>query len=119
MTAKTVNYTPEQTTEMVSAYLADKSANTVNMLATKFGKSVRSIVAKLAREKQTDGSPVYVAKEYKTKNGETVTKKDAVADAIGAVLGLAENDIESLTKATKPALQAIFSALANSKPIAD
>lgn len=110
-TVKPVNYTPEQTAEMVAAYVANSSQSTVDTLAQKYGKTVRSIVAKLSREK------VYVAKEYKTKTGETVQKKDSIADAIGAVLRLKENDIESLTKATKPALQAIFDALANSKPI--
>ena len=44
-------------------------------------------------------------------------KKDAHADAIGAVLNLTENEIESLTKANKTALVKIFSALANSKPL--
>jgi hypothetical protein len=84
---------------------------TVEQIAEKLGKSVRSVVAKLSRE------GVYKKKEYKTKNGEAVVKKDAHADAIGAILGLPENDIESLTKANKSALKAIFEALANSKPI--
>jgi len=75
------------------------------------GKTVRSIVAKLSREK------VYVAKQYVTKTGEKPVKKDVTADAIGAILRLSENDIESLTKANKSALKAIFDALANSKPL--
>ena len=108
MTAKTVNYTAEQTVEIVTAYNAGE---TVEALAERFQKSVRSIVAKLSRE------GVYKKKEYKTKNGEAVVKKDAHADAIGAILKLAENDIESLTKANKSALRAIFEALANSKPL--
>ena len=108
MTAKTVNYTAEQTVEIVTAYQAGE---TVEALAERFQKSVRSIVAKLSRE------GVYKKKEYTTKNGEKVVKKDAHADAIGAILKLAENDIESLTKANKSALKAIFEALANSKPL--
>lgn len=108
MTAKTVNYTAEQTVEIVTAYQAGE---TVETLAERFQKSVRSIVAKLSRE------GVYKKKEYTTKNGEKVVKKDAHADAIGAILKLAENDIESLTKANKSALRAIFEALANSKPL--
>lgn len=108
MTAKTVNYTAEQTVEIVTAYQAGE---TVEALAERFQKSVRSIVAKLSRE------GVYKKKEYVTKNGEKVVKKDAHADAIGAILKLAENDIESLTKANKSALRAIFEALANSKPL--
>ena len=105
---KTVNYTPEQTARMVADYQAGM---TVDAIAEALGKTVRSVVAKLSREK------VYKAKEYKTKTGEAVVKKDAHADAIGAILKMPENDIESLTKANKNALRAIFEALANSKPI--
>lgn len=103
-----VNYTPEQTEKMVADY---QNGVTVETIASELGKSVRSIVAKLAREK------VYKAKEYKTKTGDAVQKKDAVADAIGAVLKMTEPEIESLTKANKTALAKIFHALANSKPI--
>jgi len=108
MATKTVNYTPEQTLKMVSDYQSGVSVETI---ADNLGKTVRSVVAKLSREK------VYIAKEYKTKTGETVVKKDAHADAIGAILKMPENDIESLTKANKNALRVIFEALANSKPI--
>lgn len=108
MTTKTVNYTVEQTAQIVGAYTAGES---VENIAQSLGKSVRSIVAKLSRE------GVYKKKEYKTKTGESVVKKDAHADAIGAILKLAENDIESLTKANKSALRAIFDALANSRPL--
>lgn len=109
MTAtKVVNYTAEQTTKMVADYQAGV---TVEALAAEMGKTVRSIVAKLSREK------VYKKKEYVTKTGEKAVKKDEHADAIGAILRLNENDIESLTKANKTALKAIFEALKNSKPI--
>jgi len=108
MTAKTVNYTAEQTAKIVADYLAGV---TVEALAAELGKSARSVVAKLSRE------GVYKAKVYKTKTGAAVVKKDAHADAIGAILQLSENEIESLTKANKTALEKIFSALANSKPV--
>lgn len=108
MTAKTVNYTAEQTTKMVADYLAGV---TVETIAENLGKTARSVVAKLSREK------VYKAKVYATKTGQPVVKKDAHADAIGAILQLSENEIESLTKANKTALEKIFSALANSKPV--
>jgi hypothetical protein len=104
---KTVNYTPEQTSKMVTDYA---EGVTVEAIAAELGKTVRSIVAKLSREK------VYKAKEYKTKTGEKVQKKDETADAIGAVLMLTEPEIESLTKANKTALVKIFNALANSVP---
>jgi hypothetical protein len=105
---KTVNYTPEQTLAMVADY---QSGVTVEQIAETLGKTVRSVVAKLSREK------VYKAKEYISKTGEKPVKKDVHADAIGAILRMSENDIESLTKANKNALKMIFDALANSKPI--
>ena len=108
MNAKTVNYTPEQTQAIINDY---QNGVSVEIIAENVGKTVRSIVAKLSREK------VYIKKEYKSKTGETPVKKDTHADAIGAILRLPENDIESLTKANKNALKAIFEALANSKPI--
>lgn len=110
--AKTVvvNYTAEQTAQVVADYQAGV---TVESIAESMGKTARSIIAKLSRE------GVYKAKQYKTKAGEPVEKKDQTADAIGAVLKMTESEIESLTKANKTALRKIFAALANSKPIAE
>lgn len=105
---KPINYTAEQTATLVSDY---SNGVTVEQIAQNLGKSARSIVAKLSRE------GVYNKKVHVTKTGEAVVKKDAHADAIGAILQMAANDIESLTKANKSALKAIFEALANSKPI--
>ena len=107
-TAKAVNYTPEQTAKMVSDY---KDGIAVESIAETLGKTVRSVVAKLSRE------GVYVAKTYTTKTGESVVKKDMVADSIGLILRLTEAETESLTKANKTALSKIFAALANSKPV--
>jgi hypothetical protein len=108
MAEKAVNYTAEQTAKIIADYQAGVA---VEAIASAMGKTVRSIVAKLSREK------VYVAKQYVSKTGEKPVKKDVTADAIGAILRLSENDIESLTKANKSALKAIFDALANSKPL--
>ena len=107
-TVKAVNYTPEQAAKMVADYAAGV---TVETIALELGKTIRSVVAKLSREK------VYVAKTYATKTGEKVVKKDETADAIGAVLFLTEAETESLTKANKTALVKIFAALANSRPV--
>ena len=105
---KTINYTPEQTAKLVADYQAGA---TVESIAEALGKTVRSVTAKLSREK------VYVAKTYVSKTGAPVVKKDAHADAIGAILKMTESETESLTKANKTALEKIFQALANSKPI--
>ena len=96
MTAKTVvNYTPEMTAKIVADYAAGVS---VEAIAANVGKSIRSVVAKLSREK------VYVAKERTTKTGEAIVKKDAAADEIGMLLGFTEAEITSLSKANKTVL---------------
>jgi hypothetical protein len=98
-TAKAVNYTAEQTAALLEGYA---NGSSVELLAAGFGKSVRSIVAKLSREK------VYVKKEYKTKAGEAVVKKDALADKMASVFDLTEAEADSLTKANKTALMKIL-----------
>ena len=110
-TPKVENYTAEQTAKMVAEYVAQPTKETVEMLAIGMGKTVRSVIAKLSREK------VYVAKVYKTKTGEKVEKKDETADAIGAVLKMSEPEIESLTKANKTALVKIWKAICESVPM--
>ena len=108
MTAKIINYTDEQSARLVSGYQAGE---TVEALAAEMGKSIRSVIAKLSR------SGVYEAKVYQTKQGEAVVKKDAHADAIGAILRLTEAETSSLAKANKAVLVKVFNALAMSKPI--
>ena len=103
MTAKTVNYTPEQTVSLLAGYAEGVS---VAELATMFGKTTRSVIAKLSREK------AYVKKEYVTKTGETVVKKDALADKMAEVFGLTESEADSLTKANKTALKKILDKFA-------
>lgn len=103
MTEKTVNYTPEMTASMVQAYAAGV---TVEKIAEDMGKTVRSVVAKLSRE------GVYRKKEYTSKSGEKPQKKDATADQIGALVGLSEGEVDSLTKANKTALLKILAKLA-------
>lgn len=109
MNAKTVNYTPEMTAELVAGYKAAPSSDTVAAFAVKFGKTTKSVVAKLSKE------GVYQKKEYVSKTGAKPVKKDTVADVIGAFLGLSENDTDSLAKANKVALAAIAAALVELK----
>lgn len=110
-TAKVENYTAAQTAKMVADYTANPGKETVEAIAAEMGKTVRSVIAKLSREK------AYIKAERTTKTGEPIAKKDETADAIGAVLGLTEAEVTSLTKANKTALKKIFAVLASSKPI--
>ena len=105
---KVVNFTAEQTVELVNAYkLADSTEsrkNVVSAYAAKFGKSDASIRMKLVRE------AVYVKPEATTKTGETVIDKEKLADQIAAFIPetLDEASVSSLAKANKKALKAIL-----------
>lgn len=103
MTTKAVNYTAEQTSKMVADYT---NGVTVEAIASELGKTVRSVVAKLSREK------VYKAKTYVSKTGEAVVKKDELADKMAEVFGLTESEADSLTKANKTALKKILDKFA-------
>ena len=104
MTAeKVVNYTLEQTEELKKAYLADRSQATIEMLAVKFGKTVRSVIAKLSKE------GVYQAKAKEA--GKREMLKAEMVSEIAALLGKNEEVLESLEKATGPALKAVLEQL--------
>jgi hypothetical protein len=99
-----VNYTTEQTVEMVSAYAANPSKETVEMFAAKFGKSVASVRAKLVKE------GVYKKAEYVSKAGETPVDKENLVDQIALFIPEVsdEANLSSLAKANKKVLKAIL-----------
>ena len=94
---KAVNYTPEQETQLVDQYQAGMS---VDEIATMFGKSVKSVVAKLSR------LGVYKSKAKATATGDRVTKATLVATIEGryAVDAGTFADLEKCSKATLLAL---------------
>jgi hypothetical protein len=100
-----VNYTPEQTAMMLEQYTANPTADTVAKLAKALGKTARSIIAKLSREK------VYKAKTYATKTGEAVISKEALADKLTKLADLTAAEADSFTKANKTALKKIVALL--------
>jgi molybdopterin converting factor small subunit len=101
MTQETkTNYTPEQTQALVAGYQAGE---TVEVLAANMGKTVRSVVAKLSREK------VYVAKTRAT--GQARVKKAELVDQLAAACGVAPEVFESLEKANHDVLEALVAKL--------
>ena len=100
MTNQPVNYTPEQTAQLVANY---KAGATVEALAEMFGKTTRSVVAKLSRE------GVYTPKS-KTSGVARVKKADLV-DAIANRVGVAPETFDSLEKANHEVLEAILANL--------
>jgi response regulator RpfG family c-di-GMP phosphodiesterase len=95
------NYTPEQTTELVTGY---QSGKTVEQLAETLGKTVRSVVAKLSRE------GVYVAKTKAT--GQHRVRKAELVDKLATACGVAPEVFESLEKANHEVLERLVAELA-------
>lgn len=97
------NYTDAMTAELVTAYTANPTAETIEAFAAKFGKTVKSIVAKLVNEK------VYVAKAT-SPNAKRETKATMIAEVVKA-LGLPADALASLEKATTEDLKALRNAV--------
>jgi hypothetical protein len=105
MAAETVkNYTEEMVESMVADYTSNPTRETVEFLAKEFGKSIRSVIAKLSRE------GVYIAQPRTTKTGAPITRKADVVAKIGASL---EGNFPSLVKASKSDLIELHEAIVN------
>lgn len=99
-TEKVENYSAEMTEALKAGYLAGE---TVEALAAKVGKTARSVIAKLSRE------GVYKAKE-KVAGKRDMLKAEMVAE-ISKEIGVSEEVLESLEKATSTALRKVLEAL--------
>ena len=97
---RTPNYTEEMVDAMVADYQANPTKDTVAKLSAEFGKTTRSIVAKLVRE------GVYVAAPRVTKTGAPVIRKSEIVAQIQDVLGI---EIPTLEKASKADLENLLS----------
>ena len=95
--AATVTYTAEQTAELVAAYKEAATAETVATFAEKFGKSVKSIVAKLAREG--------VYKKAEKASGTAGARKDEIVLALELMVG---RELKSFGNATKADLETLL-----------
>ena len=103
MTAKTVNYSAETTASMVEAF---KAGTAVEALAVTFGKSVRSVIAKLSRE------GVYTAKAKAKAEGKAATKAEMLAKD-EENLDVEAGTFDSFEKDTVAAIKALVDATAN------
>lgn len=97
---KVANYSPEAVERLKAGYLAGE---TVEALATELGKTARSVIAKLSKE------GIYKAKAKEAGKREML-KAEMVAE-IAKLVGATEEQLESLEKATGPALMAVLRAL--------
>jgi response regulator RpfG family c-di-GMP phosphodiesterase len=99
------NYTDEMVSVMVKQYEAEPTLDTVATLAQDFGKTTRSIIAKLSRE------GVYKAQPRTTKTGEPVVRKDELVAEIATMLGIDDSTIATVSKATKADLKNLVQRL--------
>lgn len=101
-TLRAKNYSDEMVAEMHSLYEANPTRETVEILAEKFGKSVRSVIAKLSRE------GIYVSQPRVTKTGEPVVRK---SELVAQIEDHFEIEVPTLVKASKTDLQALISMI--------
>ena len=99
------NYSDEMVARMVEDYQANPNMDTVKTLAQAFGKTTRSIIAKLSRE------GVYKAQPRTTKTGEPVVRKDELVAEIATMLGIDDSTIATVSKATKADLKNLVQRL--------
>ena len=100
-TIRPKNYTDEMVAEMHELYTANPTRETVDMIAENFGKSVRSVIAKLSRE------GIYVSQPRVTKTGEPVVRKAELVAQIEEHFGV---ELPTLVKASKADLQELLNA---------
>ena len=96
------NYTDEMVVSMTEQYNANPTRETVDSLAKEFGKTTRSIIAKLSRE------GIYKAQPRTTKTGEPVISKAQYVSAISAHF---EVELPTLVKAGKQDLAKLAEVL--------
>jgi len=99
---KPVNYTDEMVERMSRVYTATPTRDTVDTLAIDFGKTPRSIIAKLSN------LGIYIAPVRTTKTGKPIIKKDALVEKIALALKI---ECPSLVKANKLDLEKVVQAL--------
>lgn len=102
---KDPNYTEAQESAIrAAAAEAPLNAERCAALATEFGKTARSVIAKAIRM-----NVPYARKEPTTKDGQPIEKKGDLVAEIAAVVG---GNLDGLEKAPKPALVALRDHLA-------
>lgn len=104
MATAQVNYTEENIARITEAYTASPTSETVKALAAELGKSAASVIAKLVQLK------IYQPKVAAVK-ARGLTKADTIK-VLEHALKLQAGSLESLEKATVPALTALVAGVA-------
>ena len=102
--SKMINYTKAQENEIRE--LSPISYDVAVVLAEKFGKKLRSVIAKACSMDKV----VYVARERVAKNGSAIVRKAEMVESIAKSLATDE-DLSGLEKATKSSLDALMRSI--------
>ena len=97
-----MSYTEEQTNEIIAEYVANPTRDTVDAIAARIDKSVRSVIAKLS------SAGVYQTPQRTTKTGDPIVKKEELVRDICTWLGV---EAPTLAKTGKQDLQRVHNAL--------
>jgi len=96
------NYTEEQVQYMVDKYTAEPNRETVDKLAEKLNKSIKSIIGKLSRE------GVYQKAIYRTKTGEIPMTKGEIIVKVAEILEAEYDRLAGLEKSPKQDLKYLY-----------
>ena len=96
------NYTDEQVQYMVDKYTAEPNRETVDKLAEKLNKSIKSIIGKLSRE------GVYQKAIYRTKTGEIPMTKGEIIVKVAELLEAEYSRLAGLEKSPKQDLKYLY-----------
>ena len=102
--SKMINYSVSQENEMRE--LSPITYDCAVVLAEKFGKKLRSVIAKACSMDKV----VYVARERVAKNGSAIVRKAEMVESIAKSLATSE-DLSGLEKATKASLDALMRSI--------
>ena len=96
------NYTDDQVQYMVDKYTANPNRKTVDKLAEKLNKSIKSIIGKLSRE------GVYQKAIYRTKTGEVPMTKGEIIVKVAYLLDADYERLAGLEKSPKQDLKYLY-----------
>ncbi len=97
-----MSYTEELAAEIVAEYVANPCRETVDAIAERIDKSVRSVIAKLS------SAGVYQTPQRTTKTGEAIEKKEDMVVQVCTWLGI---EAPTLAKTGKQDLKKIRDAM--------
>ena len=97
-----MSYSEEITAEIVAEYVASPCRETVDAIAERIDKSIRSVIAKLS------SAGVYQTPERKTKTGDDIEKKEDMVIEVSTWLGI---EVPTLAKTGKQDLKRLRDAL--------